>query len=542
MMPFTGTRRLVRLALRRDRIQLPAWLVGLSLILWVTVSSIVGLYPGEEERVRLAVTSAHSPVTLMTNGLVSGASLGATVMTQAFVSLAVGAGLMSILAVVRHTRQNEETGRAEMIGAGIVGRDASLTAALIAVALANLTLAAVSVLVLVGNGLPVGGSVLFGTAIGAVGMAFAAVAAVTAQVAETSRGANGLAAATLGIAFVLRAIGDASGKVVDGGLTVVSAWPSWLSPIGWGQQSRAFDRDQWWVLGIFLVFVVALVLGAFVLASRRDLSAGLRAVRPGEPAASPALLSPSGLAWRLHRGLLIGWAVGVAVLGASYGGVGDEIGEMISDSPQIAEYFEQLGGAGSLTDTFFAVTMSVAGIAAAAYAVQAMLRMRSEEAAGRVEPLLGTAVSRPRWMAANIGVGVIGTLVLLVIAGLTAGVVYGLIVGDVPGNVTTLVGAALVQAPAALVLAGLAVAAFGLLPRWAVAVSWAAFAACFVVLQLGVILDLPQAVLDLSPFTHIPAAPAEDVSAPPLVALLAVAAAFAGAGVAFFRRRDLALS
>ncbi|MBD0292869.1 MAG: anibiotic ABC transporter [Jiangellaceae bacterium] len=540
MTPFTGTGRLVRLALRRDRIQLPSWLVGLSLILWVTVSSIVGFYPGEAERVRLAMTSAHSPVTLMTNGLVSGASLGATVMTQAFVSLAVGAALMSILAVVRHTRQNEETGRAEMIGAGIVGRDASLTAALITVALANLVLVAASVLVLVASGLPLGGSVLCGLGIGAVGLAFAAIAAVTAQIAETSRGANALAVAALGIAFVLRAVGDASGKVIDGGLSVVSAWPTWLSPIGWGQQSRAFDRDQWWVLGILALFVVVLVSGAFVLASRRDLGAGMRAVRPGRPAAAPALLSPSGLAWRLHRGVLIGWAAGVAVLGASYGGVADEISEMLSDSPEIAQYFEQLGGA-SLTDTFFAVTMSVAGIAAAAYAVQATLRMRSEEAAGRVEPLLGTAVSRPRWMAANIGVVALGTLVLMVVAGVTAGVVYGLVVGDVGSNVTTLIGAALVQVPAALVLAGVAVAAFGLLPRWAAAISWASFAACLVVLQLGVILDLPQAVLDLSPFTHVPAAPAEDATALPLFALLTAAVALTAVGITAFRRRDLAL-
>ena len=38
---------------------------------------------------------------------------------------------MAILLVVRHTRAEEETGRAELVGAGVVGRHAPLAAALI---------------------------------------------------------------------------------------------------------------------------------------------------------------------------------------------------------------------------------------------------------------------------------------------------------------------------------------------------------------------------------------------------------------------------
>jgi ABC-2 type transport system permease protein len=541
MTALTGTGRLVRLALRRDRIQLPAWVLVLALLTWVTVSSIVGLYPGDQQRVALAVASANSPVSLMTNGLVSGASLGATVTTQAFVFLAAGASLMSTLVVVRHSRQNEETGRAELVGAGVVGRYAPLTAALVAASAANVALAVVAGLILVGSGLPVAGSVLFAAALGGVGIGFATVAAVAAQVAETSRGANALAAGALGVAFLLRAIGDASGKVVDGGLTVISAWPSWLSPIGWGQQARAYDRDQWWVLGLLAVFGAGLVTTAYVLASHRDLGAGLRAVRPGRPEASPALLSPLGLAWWLQRGVLLGWAVGLATLGATYGGVGDEIREIIGDNPEMAEAFERLGGAGSITDTFFAVTLRIAALAAAAYGVQAMLRMRSEEAAGRVEPLLGTAVSRARWMTSNMVVGVLGVIALLVIAGASEGLSYGLVVGDGVAHVARLTGAALAHAPAALVLAGLAVVAFGLVPHWAVAISWAAVAASLVLIQLGALFDLPQTVLDLSPFTHIPPVPAADLTPLPLVVLVAVAVAFGVTGVAAFRRRDLAL-
>ena len=66
---------------------------------------------------------------------------------------------------------------------------------------------------------------------------FAATAAVAAQVAESARGANGLAVAVLGGAFALRAIGDAGPH-----------WLSWLSPLGWGQACAPFAGERWWLL------------------------------------------------------------------------------------------------------------------------------------------------------------------------------------------------------------------------------------------------------------------------------------------------------
>jgi ABC-2 type transport system permease protein len=536
---FTGTGRLVRLALRRDRIQLPIWLVGLTLTQAATVSSVVGLYPTEQERVALAISTAQSPVGVMFNGLVSGTSLGATAMTQSFVVVAMAAAFMSTLCVVRHTRQNEETGRAEMISAGIVGRHAILTAALIVTVGANVVLGLLNAAVLIGNDLPAGGSLAAGAGIAAVGIAFAAIAAVTAQVSETARGANGLAAAAIGVAFLLRAIGDVTGKVVDGGVTLISAWPSWLSPIGWGQQIRPYHKDNWWVLGLLAVAFAALVGLAFELTAHRDLGAGLRAVRPGRPAAKSGLLSPLGLAWRLQRGVLIGWAVGIVVLGAAYGGIGDEIEDFVGDSEQVAEYFEQIGGVGNLTDAYFAATLSIAGLAVAGYAIQTLLRMRSEEAGGRLEPVLATSVARTRWMWSHIAIATVGTVLLVVLMGLSTGVGYGVVVGDVGAQVSSLVGAALVQVPAVLALAGLAVVAFGLIPHLAVAVSWTALALCILVGQLGELFGLPKAVMNLSPFTHLPGAPAAEVTALPLLVLLLVAVAFTALGMASFRRRDL---
>jgi ABC-2 type transport system permease protein len=96
----------------------------------------------------------------------------------------------------------------------------------------------------------------------------------------------------------------------------------------------------------------------------------------------------------------------------------------------------------------------------------------------------------------------------------------------------------MVQLPAVWVLAGLAVALFGLLPRL-VPAAWGVLAAYLVLLMVGASLQLDQWLLDLSPFTHIPKAPGVDVSATPLVWLAAIAVVLTAAGLSGLQRRDI---
>jgi hypothetical protein len=96
----------------------------------------------------------------------------------------------------------------------------------------NLVIGGLIAAALIGQRLPVAGSFVFGASSMALGMFFSAVALATSQVTENSHVASGLAGAVLGVAFMLRALGD----IADGRL-------SWLSPIGWSQKSRPFAGD-----------------------------------------------------------------------------------------------------------------------------------------------------------------------------------------------------------------------------------------------------------------------------------------------------------
>jgi len=468
-----------------------------------------------------------------------GASVGALTMTEAFGVLAILAGLMSIQIVTRHTRQDEETGRAELLGSAVVGHQARLAASLLLVTAANLVLAATTTGTLLTQGLPAAGSVAAGAALGGVGLSFAAIAAVTAQLAESQRAATGLASAALGVAYLLRAVGDAAGEVAASGVELISSWPSWLSPIGWGQQVRPFGGDRWSVLVLFAALVAILIAVAFVLSSRRDLGGALLPTRPGPPTAEGRLRTPLRLVWRLQRGMLLAWVIGAAVLAGALGALGDGAEELVGLSEELAAAFEQMAAGGSMLDVYMAFVMGMVGIAAAGFAIQSVLRARTEESSERLEPLLATAVSRSRWLGANATFVVGGTASIVGVAGLAAGSSYGIATGDLATGLASFLSAGAVQLPAALLLAGLVALVFGLVPRLAVGIGWAALAASFALGQLGELLGVPQAVMNLSPFTHVPAVPAEELAVGPLLALTSVAAVLAVIGLVAFRQRDL---
>jgi ABC-2 type transport system permease protein len=527
---LVGTWQLTRLALRRDRARLPTRLVLLAVVPSITPPAFDRLFPNEAARADYAAGLGADPALRALQGPIFGTNLGALTAARSLTFTAVLVALLSVLTVVRHTRAEEEAGRRELLGATVVGRQAGLGAALIVVAGADLALGAAVTAGLASFGLPLPGCAAMGLALAAVGVVLGALAAVAAQVTETSRAASGLALAALGLAFVVRAAGDAGSP----------SWLSWLSPLGWAARVRPFAGERWWVLAPPFVTAVTLAGVAFGLSARRDLAAGLLPTRPGPP--NGALAGPFGLARRLQRGTLWGWTAAFVVAGSAFGGIARGVGELLGSSPQVVRLLRLLGGGDGLADVFLAAEFGILGLLASAYAIAATLRLRSEETDGRAEVVLATSVGRTRWAASHLLVAVAGPAVLLTGAGLTAGLVYGMAIGDVTGQVPRLVGGTLEQLPAIWVLVGIALALFGVAPRLAGG-AWAALVAFLLVGQFGQLLQLPQWALDLSPFTHLPRALPRTLGRPvdlaPLLWLTAIAAALMIIGLAGFRRRNL---
>ena len=535
MSGFTGTGQLFRLAVRRDRVVGSAWVLGLLAFAYSQGASIVSLYPTQADLDRLARTAggigANPAVVALQGPAYDASTYGGATAWQVVTPGVLLIGLMSILLVTRHTRQEEETGRAELVSSGVVGRYAWLAAALLYVLAVNVVLAVLCAVGYISLGLPAAGSVTLAVVCGLNGLVFAGVAAICAQLTEYARPANGMALAVLGAAFLLRAIGDTAGGL---------SWLSWLSPIGWAERFQPFAGDRWAVLALPVALLAVLLAVVAALLVRRDVGAGVLATRLG-PAAAPSWLhSPLALAWQLQRGALAGWTVGAAVAGVSFGVIAQDMAQFAKEDPETAKMLATLGGSGSITDIYLAAILSWIAMLAAGYAVQATLRLRAEEAEQRAEPVLATTASRVGWAGSHLLVAAGGAAVVLATGGAMAGLAHGLRSGDVAGQLGRVLGAALVQLPAVWVMAAVAAALFGLAPRLVVGATWAILAVVLAITVFGEPLRFDQRVLDLSPFAHLPRLPAAEFAAVPLVWLLAAAAVLAAAGLAAFRRRDLA--
>lgn len=538
MSAFTGTWRLMRLALRRDRVKLPIWIVAIVGLLAAAVPTLKEVYGSSQQVINeYAGTMANSFVGRLFGGPIDGPYFGSIVMLEYFLFTAVLIIFMSTLAIVRHTRQNEETGRSELIGSGIVGRYAPLTAALLVVVGINLLVSILIALSLIEQGLPAGGSIAMAVGLGGVGIVFAAIAAVAAQVIGNARGTNAVIGGFIGLAVLLRGLGDSLGSVAPSGLEVNSAWPTWLSPIGWGQQMEPFSQTNWWIAGLFIGAFVALTGLAYWLTSHRDHGMGMIPARLGRGRARTSLLSPLGLAWRLQRTVLLGWGLGIVVLGVILGITAVEFEDFFKSNEQLAAFF-QAAGSGNFTDIYFAAMMGFMAMIMAGYGLQAILRLQSEESAGHLEPVLATNVGRLKWALSHMGVVLFGVAALGALAGLSTALGYALTAGTW-SEFGDLIVAGLVQIPAVLVFVGFGLTVFGVLARWSGALVWGIFAAALLIYQVGALLKLPEWLQKASPFAHTPPAPASNIDSSALWVMLIIAAALSVVGLVAFRRRDI---
>ncbi len=521
---LAGTWRLARFMLRRDRVRIPVWIAGIAGTVWFSAVSIDALYPTQADLDAAAAPLYDNAAVIALNGPTYAIdTLGGQIVFNIGAFGYVTMALMGMFLVGRHTRADEEEGRTELVRAAVVGRNAPVTAALLVTSAALTLTGALIALAMLTLDLAVAGSVAYGAAMAGFGVFFAGATAVAAQANEHNRTAYGLTGAALALSFVLRAVGD----VGSGAL-------SWLSPMGWAQSVRPYADERWWPLALLAGGTLVLLAIAYELLSRRDLGSGMIAPRPGPPVAAAWLSRPWGLAVRLQRGALIAWMVGLALGGAAYGSLGEDVADLVGDSEQLNDILAQ--AAGSLTDSFFATALLTLAVVAGGFTITSALRPRSEEASGRAEQLLATTLSRWSWAGSHLAVAVAGSVLLLVALGAGMGATYALIIGDA-GEVARLTLAALAFAPALWVLAGLAIALAGLVPRATVAM-WALFAWCALAAFLGPLLGLPQWAMDLSPFQHVPLVPADPVEWLPLAALTLVAGALAAVGLVGLRHRD----
>ncbi|KGN30904.1 hypothetical protein N802_05770 [Knoellia sinensis KCTC 19936] len=523
--PVVGTHHLVRLILRRDRIRLPLWILGTTTLVAGSAQSVLALYDTPEKRAGYAATVEASGAGKLMNGIPYDVDRTAGIVAYETTSTAtVLVALMVVFLVVRHTRAEEESGRAELLRATVTGRHAATAAAVLVAAVASVLVGMLDALALGGLGLPWAGSFAHGISLTGIGLVFTALAAAVAQVTASARLALGISGAVLGFAFLVRGVGAVGDSVL-----------ARLSPFGWTQELRPFGEVAWvWLAPLLLAAVAGLALTAY-LTVHRDAGAGLIQPRPGNSHASASLGTPVGLALRLQRGLWIGWATGLVITAALFGSLGKEVRSLLADNPEMADLIAV--GEGDVLEGFFAYSALLLVAVATAFSVSAVLRLRAEEEAGRAELVLSTALPRTRWLVGSLAVTLVATIVNVTLIGVAMATAHG-VVGDDWGSFGSIAGAAVELLPATLVVLGAAVLLLGWLPRWA-GLAWAVFAFALIEAYLGDLLRFPDWLSALSPFSHVPQSPVEAFTSAPGIVALAVAFVAIGVGAVGVRLRDI---
>jgi ABC-2 type transport system permease protein len=523
---MTGVRTLLRLYLRRDRIMLPAWILGGVVLYYSQAVSTDGLYATQADLDKAAKSIGGNAAFIAMLGPDRALNtLGGQVAWQSVAFGIIVAGLMSMFIIGRHTRAEEESGRDELIRSAVVARSAPMIAAAIVAIGANVLLGVLTTLSLMTVGLDTAGCVSLGASLALGGIVFAGVALLAAQLTEGARTMYGITGAVIGVSYVLRAVGD----VGNGAL-------SWLSPIGWAQGMRAFAGEVWWPITFFVVGAVVPIVAAIWIFSRRDVGSGVWAARPGPARAGRGLASSTGLAWRLQRGSIIGWGVGLLLMGLSYGSIGNDVGDLLGDSEFSKDVFGT-GSGPSLTESFYATAIGMIALLACGLVISSALRPRGEEDASRVEGLLATALPRSRWLLSHVAMTVLSAVGGVLIGGLGLGLGYALVTGD-DGAIGRYLAATVPYIAPVLLLAGVARLLYGISPLWA-PFAWASLGFCFVVLMFGEVLQLPDWLKAVSPFDHLALTPAEDVRWAPVLVIGALAVATSATGQWLFRRRDV---
>jgi polyether ionophore transport system permease protein len=442
--------------------------------------------------------------------------------------LAIFAAVWGIFAAVRAQRAEEDDGRAELVLAAPLGRRLVFRAGLAGVGAGVALLWLATWLGLLAGGLAAGASAYLALEIAAAAAVFVGVGSLASQLAPTRRQALGLGMAVFAAAFVLRIVADTAGAL---------EWLRWATPLGWAEEMRPFTGAQPAALALILAVTVALLAVAERIALSRDVGTGLLASADSAPPRDRLLSSPTALALRGERGLMIGWFAGIGVYAIVVGLLANTFNAH-DLSQSVREQLQKFGGASIVTPQgalgFYFLFF---GFAISLFACAQISAARHEEAESRLETIFALPVSRLGWLGGRLALAAGGIAALALSAALLAWAAAATQAAGI--GIGEALQAGLNTLPASLLFLGLAALAFALLPRAAAGIAYGLVAVAFCWYLFGALLGAPQWTLDLSPFQHVAPVPAQPWKTADALAMVAVGTAAMAAALAAFRRRDV---
>lgn len=527
--PASPAAALVCRAFRDARTRALAFAYVYGVYSWLQAAAYHSTYPTPADRTAFAKSFAGNdairlfygyPYNVVTVGGYSAWRVGGT--------LALAAAAFGVLATVGALRTEEDSGRTELVLAGVVGRRTAFMSSMGAIAASTSILWMAEFVGFVIAGLPALGSAYLALGTASVVPVFVAIGSIASQLAPTRRAALALSAGAVTLFWLFRIVSD----TMRG-----AAWLRWATPLGWAEQVRPFAGSRPLILLLPLAATVPLLVIAARIWESRDVGAGLL---PAADTARPSgrlLSSPTGLAVRSQRGVLGVWAIGIATFGVILGAISTSV-STAGISTNVQKDFEKFGTGSIVTPVGYLSLVFVVFIFAVSLFVCSQVgAAREEESGQQLETLLAQPISRYRWLGGRLAIAAAATVVLSVLAGLATWV--GATSQGVHIALTELLESAANCVPTSLMFLGICALVYSLLPRASTATSYAVVSLSFLWYMVGALVAAPRWLIDITPFRHVGLVPAQNFDVKAALVMIAIGLAAAVASLFRFRRRDL---
>jgi ABC-2 type transport system permease protein len=511
---------------------------GLVFGVYVLSSSLgfAATYPTLAQRTKLAATLGANPgIAALLGPARQIETVAGFTSWRTMAVLSVVGAIWALFLATRLLRGEEDAGRWELYLSGQTtrARAAGLAVAGLATGIAALWIVTGAMTLAAGSSpkvrFSVTSSLYFATCLVAGAAMFLAIGALVSQAAANRRQANGLGAAVIGAAFLIRLVADSTSGL---------AWLRWASPLGWTENLQPLTGSRPLPFVPIVILTVGAVGASIVAAARRDLGASLLPSRDSRRAQLRLLGSPEGLAVRLVRPVALGWAAGLLVLGAVMGLVAKAAASAITSSPAVEQALRRIGGHGTGAKAYLGIALSTVAALIAFAAAGQVQATRTEESSGRLDHLLVGPVSRSRWLTGRVGVA--GAMAFLLGLLATAGAWAGAATQGGGVGFATMMDAGVNLVPPALCVLGIGILAYGFWPRLAATVAYAVVAWSFVVQLVATFVTNNRLLVDSSVLAHIPPVPAAAPNWTAAGTLVVLGLLTAGLGGLSFVRRDLA--
>lgn len=489
---FNNTFRYLKFLIKRERNYLIIYILVISFLILSQAVSFSDLYSSVAKREAGAI-SMNNPAMVAMLGPVyrdkGSYTLGALLSNQTILYTAILSAIVNIILTIRNTKSDEESGRLELLKSRPIGRLSNYFSLIIMISLVNLLM-----FLLLGGGLSLlnikginlSGSLLFGAITSIFGFFFGSLSLLFSNLFESSRSVYSITFLTLGLFYIVRAIGDINKSKL-----------SLLSPLGWVLKSRAYTGNNWNYSMLLLLLSFFIIIIALYLYYTRDLGDYLLKIGNFKTKNSLLLNTPTGLVFKLLKSSFIVWLLFIFVIGLSYGYLLSDVGDFMDSisylisNPNNKDYIRQ----------FIAAIFPLLSCICIIPVVLTVRLSIVEEFSGRLETLLSKKVSKIFPLGNVLIISIIQSILILLVFSFGFWISGNSVLNE-NLSYNMIFRASFMYLPIFWLFISITAFFVAYFPRKSDLV-WGYYALSIFLMLFGSTLDLPDLIIKISPFNWL---------------------------------------